>query len=135
MLDPIFSYQSRVVTRSKNILKINQDNKEALWSLALVAVLQNKPKEANIWFTKLEELYGQGSWASVYRSFVLFADWNTCNAARVADVPDLNKIDNIELTLLEAFRDLGRTLCFDIRGPIGVKESVPKAIEKINNYL
>ena len=135
LLDPLFSYQSRVMTRSKNILEVNQYDKEALWSLALVAVLQNKPKEASIWFAKLEELYGKGSWASVYRSFVLFADWRTCSIARVADVPDLNKIDNIELTLLEAFRDLGRTLCFDIRGPIGVRESVPKAIKKINSYL
>ncbi len=135
LLDPTFSYQSRVINRSKNILEVNEFDKESLWSLALVAVLRNQPKEANIWFTKLEELYGQGSWASVYRSFVLFADWNTCNTARVADVPDINKFDNIELTLLEAFRDLGRTLCFDIRGAIGIRKSVPKAINKINNYL
>ena len=135
LLDPIFSYQSRVIARSKNVLKLNKYDKEALWSLALVAVLQNKPKEANTWFAKLEELYGKGSWASVYRSFVLFADWNTCKTAIVADVPNLNEIDNLELTLLEAFRDLGRTLCFDIRGAIGVRESVPKAIQKINNYL
>ncbi len=131
----MFSYQSRVIARSNNILEINKFDKEALWSLALVAVLQNKPKEANTWFAKLEELYGKGSWASVYRSFVLFADWNTCKTAIVADVSNSNEIDNLELTLLEAFRDLGRTLCFDIRGAIGVRESVPKAIKKINNYL
>tara|TARA_B100000965_G_scaffold199380_1_gene166453 strand:+ start:1103 stop:3181 length:2079 start_codon:yes stop_codon:yes gene_type:complete len=135
LLDPLFSYQSRVINRSKNILEINKYDKKSLWSLALISILQNKPHEANIWFEKLEELYGKGSWASVYRSFVLFADWNTCKTARVADVPDLNKIDNIELTLLEAFRDLGRSLCFDIRGPVGVRKSLPKAIKKINNYL
>ena len=82
-----------------------------------------------------EELYGEGSWASVYRSFVSFADWNTCYTAQVADVPDLNRKDNIKFTLLEAFRDLGRSLCFDIRGPIGIRKSLPKAIKEINNYL
>ena len=63
------------------------------------------------------------------------ADWNTCNTAKVADVPNLEKIDSIELTLLESFRDLGRSLCFDIRGPIGARKSVPKAIKKINEYF
>jgi len=30
---------------------------------------------------------------------------------------------------------LGRSLCFDVRGPVGVRKSLPKAIKKINDYL
>ena len=104
-------------------------------SLALLAVLQNRPSQAEHWFARLEALEGRGSWASAYRSVVLLADWKTCAAARVSDgSPAIATADGQRAaSVLTALRDLGRSFCFDPRGPIGLAGSLPQAIRAVNS--
>ena len=127
LLDPRFSYQPRVQRWASTELARDPANRDALWSLALLAVLQNRPQQAQHWFAQLEELDGRGSWASAYRSVVLLADWNSCAAARVADAPGS--------PVLSALRDLSRSLCFDPRGAVALPGSLPAAISAVKQSL
>jgi hypothetical protein len=135
LLDPTFSYQGRVGAQARARLQHHPTDRDALWSLALIAVLQNRASQADQWFAKLEQLDGRGSWASAYRGAVLLADWNSCGAARVSDVsppaatPDAAGAAAVLLSL----RDLGRSLCFDPRGPIGLSRSLPQAIGRLKS--
>ena len=52
---------------------------------------------------------------------------------KIIDSTNSKNSTEIQLTLLEVFRDLGRTFCFDFRGPIGLTTNLPKAIEQISN--
>ena len=135
LLDPTFSYQGRVRTEALSRLHANRNDRSALWSLALLAALQNRPRAADAWFARLETLDGPGSWASAYRSVVLLADWNSCMAARVADGSPSPATADAERAahVLTALRDLGRSLCFDPRGPVGLAGSLPKAIQAVGS--
>ena len=135
LLDPNFSYQGKVQQWAEAQLASDPANRDALWSLALLAVLQNRPAQADTWFARLEHQLGRGSWASAYRSVVLLADWNSCSAARVADVQGADAARSEASTVLQALRDLGRSLCFDPRGPLALGGSLPPAIHTVTQEL
>ena len=135
MLDPHFSYQKRVRSWALHQLERDPRNRDALWSLALIAVLKNRPEQADHWFRELEQLDGKGHWATAYRSVVLLANWNGCQTARIADTPPHQNATTAESTVLNALRDLGRSLCFDARGPIGLSRSIPDAVESLQQEI
>ena len=132
LLDPRFSYQKRVTRWAQTRLQHNPEDRDALWSLALLAVLQNRPVAADGWFERLEAVEGGGHWPTAYRSLVQLAGWNSCSAARVADTapadPDAGAV-------LLALRDLSRSLCLDPRGPVQLQRSLPAAINTISSAL
>ena len=136
LLDPRFSYQQEVQQWAHAQLRRNPSDRDALWSLALVAVLQNRPEQADQWFSRLEQLEGPGHWPSAYRSVVLLAGWNSCGAARVADTATTATASNPQATtVLAALRDLSRGLCFDPRGPLALRSSLPRAINTVTSGL
>jgi hypothetical protein len=132
LLDPRFSYQEDVKHWANTQLQRNPGDRDALWSLALLAVLQNRAQQADHWFAQLEQLEGRGQWPSAYRSVVQLAGWNSCGAARVADT---TSADPAAGSVLTALRDLSRSLCFDPRGPVALQRSLPTAINTITNGL
>ena len=132
LLDPRFTYQQRVSAWAQGQLQSDPADRDALWSLALLAVLQNRPGPADQWFARLEALEGPGSWPSAYRSLVQLAAWNSCGAARVADTA---AADPSTGSVLLALRDLGRSLCLDPRGPVHLQRSLPAAINTITRSL
>ena len=132
LLDPRFSYQREVAGWAATRLQQNPSDRDALWSLALLAVLQNRPAAADRWFARLEQLEGPGRWPSAYRSVVLLADWNSCSAARVADV---SAGDAGVGPVLLALRDLSRSLCFDPRGALALRRSLPAAVHTVSHNL
>ena len=109
LLDPTFSYQDRVRRQAQAQLRQTPSDRDALWSLA-----------------RLEALEGAGGWASAYRSVVLLADWQTCRAARISPVPTAHAA-----AVLTVLRDLGRSLCFDPRGPLGLATSLPEGLASL----
>ena len=131
LLDPSFSYQGRVRRLALARLTQHPGDRDALWSLALIGVLQNRPSEAERWFARLEQLEGPGGWASAYRSVVLLADWQTCRAARISPMPTATATANTAqaAAVVTLLRDLGRSLCADPRGPIGLATSLPAGME------
>ena len=132
LLDPRFTYQDEVKQWANARLAGKSDDRDALWSLALLAVLQNRPREADQWFTRLELLEGPGHWPSAYRSVVQLAGWNSCGAARVADT---DPSDPAMASALIALRDLSRSLCFDPRGPLALRRSLPAAVQSVSEQL
>ena len=80
----------------------------------------------------MEQHEGNGHWPPAYRSVVQLADWRSCSAARVADARDS---DPNATPVLMALRDLSRSLCFDPRGPIALRSSLPAAVERVSLEL
>lgn len=132
LLDPQFTYQANVQSWAQAQLQRSPGDRDALWSLALVAVLQNRPEQADRWFAQLERREGRGHWPSAYRAVVQLAGWNSCGAARVADTAGSDPSSG---AVLQALRDLSRSLCFDPRGPLQLHRSMPAAIKTVTQHL
>ena len=131
LLDPAFAYQDRVEGWALAALGSRPNDRDALWSLALINVLRNRPNQAAHWFEKIEDADGEESWASTFRLVVLIANWQTCKAS--LSVP--NHLNNLQSDqqrqLITALRDLARSGCFDPRGPIGLFSSLKPAVTTI----
>ena len=85
-LDGHLLYQGRVRQQALTRLASNPNDPQALWSLGLLAVLQNRPLEADRWFARLETLNPASPWPSAYRAVVLNAAWRPWQARAVADL-------------------------------------------------
>lgn len=75
-LDGHFLYQQRVRRWALEQLDRTPDDRDALWSLALLATLNNRPLEAGRWYGRLQALEPRNPWPAAYRSVVALADWN-----------------------------------------------------------
>ena len=84
MLDGHFSYRALLRRAALERLKQDPSNDSARWSLALLAVLTNRPAEAAHHFELLENSNPESPWPSAYRSVVLLAGWNPWSASLVA---------------------------------------------------
>ena len=131
LLDPAFTYQNRVEGWALASLESRPDNRDALWSLALINVLRNRPNEAADWFERIQKVDGEDSWARTYRLVVLIANWQTCKASWSAS-DQMEKLQSgQQREIITALRDLARTACFDPRGPIGLFSSLEPAVTTI----
>ena len=84
MLDGHFSYRAPLRRAALERLKQDPSDDSARWSLALLAVLTNRPAEAAHHFELLETSNPESPWPSAYRSVVLLAGWNPWSASSVA---------------------------------------------------
>ena len=131
LLDPTFSYQERVQTWALKAIKARPDDRDALWSLALINVLRNRPNQAAHWFERIQNVDGGESWAGAYRLVVLIANGQTCRASWTAS-DQLQALESgQQQVIITALRDLARTSCFDPRGPIGLASSLKPAVTTI----
>ena len=131
LLDPKFTYQDRVENWASTTLKTEPNNRDALWSLALINVLRNRPNKAADWFERIQQVDGQESWAGAYRLVVLIANWQTCKASWLSS-NELNRLKSTQQKqVVKALRDLARSGCFDPRGPVGLFSSLAPAVTTI----
>ena len=135
LVDPHFQYQNKVEDWARQQQLQDPGNRDALWSLALLAALRNRPQQAAELFERLARLEGPNSWAHAYQSFVLLADWNGCAAARVADRAQAAEVASLQADVLTALRDAGRSFCFDPRGALQVSTSLRKASSGVRAAL
>jgi 4-amino-4-deoxy-L-arabinose transferase-like glycosyltransferase len=140
LLDPQFSYQRRVQNWAERELEINPQDRDALWSLALLGILQNRLDQAAKNFGSIQSLDGPNGWAGAYQAVSLIADWQTCNGATAAQKeleqslpPQISQHDRTNV--LVALRDLGSTLCLDPRGLTSLPRTLPKAIASVKQAL
>ena len=119
-------YQEEVRSQALQQLKRNANNQEALWSLAMLAVLNNDRAEAARRFAQLSRLEPANPWPGAYRSVVLLADWNSCAAADAATA-QLQHPGEAEPPL-SALRDLAAGLCFRPWRLAAAAHSVPAAV-------
>ncbi len=80
-LDGHFLYQQRVRRWALAQLQRHPDDRDALWSLALLATLNNRPVEAGRWYGRLQALEPRNPWPASYRAVVSLADWNPGGAS------------------------------------------------------
>ena len=133
-LDAHFLYQRRVEAWARRRLRTQPDDAEALWSMALLRVLQQRPAEAATWFGRLEAVLPANPWPSAYRSLLLLADWQPWPARQVAEQA-LGRPGQAEQPVLRALADLSAASGGDPRGWPALRRSLPPAIGAINTAI
>ena len=134
-LDGHFLYQKRVQAWAEARLSSQPNDDEALWSLALLAVLQNRPVTADRWFSRLEGLHPTNPWPSAYRSVVLLAGWNPWRSHAVAAKAAARAATQQHQPVLEALADLSGALSGRPASLRGSFRSLPIAIEEVTRNL
>ena len=125
-LDGHLLYQQQVRQQARQQLQRNSQDRQALWSLGMLAVLNNEHGEAAQRFAQLSRLEPANPWPGTYRSVVLLADWNSCGAAAAAE-QQLQHPGQARLPLL-ALRDLAAGLCFRPWRLAAAAQSLPAAV-------
>lgn len=130
-LDGHFLYQRRVHSWAEQRLEADPKATDALWSLALLAVLRNRPAEADQWFARLEQLLPENPWPSTYRSVVLLAGWNPWRAHTVAEAAARIHGEPV----LKALADVSGVLSGNPLRLRPALRSVPAATRKVSDEL
>jgi hypothetical protein len=131
-LDGHFLYQKRVEKWAQQRLRKDPRHEAALWSLALLSTLRNRPQEADRWFARLQELNPDNHWPPAYRAVVLLADWRPWKARRLlADQPGTLKGHPVVAGLL----DLSRLLGGNPMALVDVRRTLPSAIREVEQNL
>jgi hypothetical protein len=132
MLDGHFLYREPLKKQALRRLATDSADQEARWTLALLAVLANRPSEAAEQFAALEALLPENPWPSAYRSVVTLAGWNPWGASSVAAAARLRHNDPSVLVGLDAISAvLGGALW---RLPEAV-QSLPPAVRDVEKSL
>ena len=131
MLDGHFGYRVSVERQALQRLEQDPADAQAHWTLALLAVLANRPQQAADHFAALQTLLPENPWPAAYRSVVLLAGWNPWSAAAVADAAAFTTPD----PLLDALGDLSGVLGGAVWRLPGAVQSVPLAVERVEQTL
>ena len=131
MLDGHFTYRGDVREKAEQQQLLNPEDPQPQWSLALLAVLANRPDEASRHFAVLERLEPNNPWPAAYRSVVTLAGWNPWSAAAVADAANARTPDPI----LQALGDLGGVLGGAFWRIPSALSTVPRAVEWVEEAL
>jgi 4-amino-4-deoxy-L-arabinose transferase-like glycosyltransferase len=130
-LDGTLAYQGRVMQWAQKRLARQGNDRDALWSLALLATLRNRPAEAAGWYGRLERLDPRNPWPAAYRSVVLLAGWNPWQAARVAEAGQRRHPDAV----LRGLADLSGALGGDLRRLTSLPTTLPAAVDRVSRAM
>ena len=129
MLDGHFSYREPVRSEALAALAQDPDAVQPRWTLALLAVLDNRPAQAAEQFEALQRLLPDNPWPAAYRSVVNLAGWNPWQAAAAADGAGVSN------PVLAALGDLSGVLSGAVwRIPAAIT-SVPAAVTAVEEAL
>ncbi len=131
MLDGHFLYRDVVREKALNRLERSHIDEEAHWTLALLSVVANRPKEAAKHFAVLEALSKDNPWPSIYRCVVTLADWNPWEAAAVAN--RAKKIYSNDLLI--GMSDLSSLLAGSVWRFPAAQKSIPASIRMVEQSL
>ena len=125
-------YQQRVKERALQRLQGQPDDRTALWSLALLATLQNRPEQAQAWYERLQKALPGNPWPASYRAVVLLAGWQPWRAhAALKELPDAEARSPVINGLL----DLSGLLSGDLRRAPSLSRSLPAAVAEVTAQL
>jgi hypothetical protein len=131
-LDAHFQYQERVRHWALERLRSQPKDADALWSLALVATLRNRPLEAEQWFASLQGQHPHNPWPLAYRAVVLLASWNPFAAhAVLQEAPATMR----EEAVLHALEDLSGVMSGRLMRLADLRGSLPAAISDVKHRL
>ena len=143
-LDPVFAavavehqldghrrYQQQVRRQALARLEADPADREALWSLALIAVLQNRPLQADHWFARLQQLEPNSPWPPAYRAVVLTAAGRLWPASAIADGAD----QRTPSAVLRGLADLSGVLGAQLWRLPSALQSIPAAVAAVERQL
>ena len=131
MVDGHFGYREEVRRQAEQQLQQSPQDPSPRWTLALLAVLANRPAEAARHFASLQTLLPENPWPAAYRSVVTLAGWNPWAASAVADAAHARTPNPLLLALADLSGVLGGALW---RLPSAL-ESLPLAIDQVEEAL
>jgi 4-amino-4-deoxy-L-arabinose transferase-like glycosyltransferase len=120
-------YQQQVQRQALQTLALRPDDRRSLWSLALLATLQNRPLQADHWFARLEALEPASPWPAAYRSVVLTAAGRPWQGAAVAEAAGRRTPDPV----LTALADLDGLLSGRLWRLPALQRSLPRAVDAV----
>jgi hypothetical protein len=129
MLDGHFSYREPVRSEALAALAQDPDAVQPRWTLALLAVLENRPVQAAEQFEALQRLLPDNPWPAAYRSVVNLAGWNPWQAAAAADGAGVSN------PVLAALGDLSGVLSGAVWRIPAAMTSVPAAVTAVEEAL
>ena len=131
-LDGHFLYQQRVRHWAKERLQRDANDRDALWSLGLIATLRNRPTEAEAWFLRLQELDPTNPWPVAYRGVVSLADWRPWKAGRlIRQSPDSIR----QQPIVRGLDDLSAVLGGNLGAIAELKRHLPAAVDQVRTEL
>ncbi len=131
-LDAHFLYQERVRHWALERLRHQPNDADALWSLALVSTLRNRPVEAEQWYASLQRQQPANPWPLAYRAVVLMASWNPVAAhAALRESPAETRREPV----LHALEDLSGVLSGRLTRLADLRGSLPVAITDVKRRL
>jgi 4-amino-4-deoxy-L-arabinose transferase-like glycosyltransferase len=132
LIDGHLLYQGRVAERARQRLQGRPDDREALWSLALLATLQNRPEQAQEWYGRLQTLLPDNPWPASYRSVVLLAAWQPWRAHSILkELPE----SAARSPVIDGLLDLSGLLSGDLRRAGSLSRSLPAAVAEVTDKL
>ena len=131
MLDGHFLYRHPVHRQALERLKADPNDAEARWSLALLAVLANRPEEASRAFADLDTFLPDNPWPSAYRIAVLLASAQPWTAASVADKARNHHHNQV----IDGLSDLSSVLGGRLWRLPSAARSLPLAVEAVEKEL
>jgi hypothetical protein len=131
-LDAQFLYQDRVRQWAEQRLQHQPQDPNALWSLALIATLRNRPTEAAQWYGILQQQTPSNPWPLAYRSVVLLANWQP---GRAHGLLSTAPADLRPEPVLQALEDLTGVMSGRLLRLGSLQSSLPRAIAEIKEQL
>ena len=132
MLDGHFLYRQPLRRQARARLAQNPNDAQARWTLALLAVLANRPAEASAQFEALEQVLPANPWPSAYRAVVTIAGWNPWRAAAITSAA---RQRHGEQPLLIALDDLSAVLSGALWRVPSALQSIPNAVKSVESEL
>ena len=132
MLDGHFLYRQPLRRQAQARLAQNPNDAQARWTLALLAVLANRPAEASAQFAALEQVLPANPWPSAYRAVVTIAGWNPWRAAVITSAA---RQRHGEQPLLMALDDLSAVLSGALWRVPSALQSIPNAVKSVESEL
>ena len=129
MLDGHFSYRDPVRSEALEALAKDPEAVKPRWTLALLAVLENRPVQASEQFEALQRLLPDNPWPAAYRSVVNLVGWNPWQAAAAADGASVSN------PVLAALGDLSGVLSGAVWRIPSAMTSVPAAVTAVEEAL
>ena len=131
MLDGHFLYRKPVQRQAQERLQADPDDAQARWSLALLAVLANRPAEAATAFADLDEHSPENPWPAAYRTVVLLAAVQPWSATSVADAARQRHRNDV----IDALADLSAVLGGRLWRLPSAAQSIPAAVIAVEDEL
>ena len=131
MLDGHFLYRKPVQQQAHERLEADPDDVQARWSLALLAVLANRPGEAASAFADLDKHLPDTPWPSAYRIVVLLAAAQPWSAASVADAAQQRYSNEV----IDGLADLSAVLGGRLWRLPSAAQSIPAAVKAVEDEL